>query len=517
MLKKKGALYCGPEERHKVKGGKEMTTMAWLRAVSVLCILGPGAALWRLGIIRDPATLRRIVLWAGPVCVKVAQWLSDRRVDFLASETIEALRPLRDRCEQHPWKYTEEILRGSEVPEGLIDNICEIPIASGSVAQVYRATLTKDPSVTVIVKVLHPNVRENLCEDLAALLFLLRLLPWCASVRLYDIIEGFTAQCDLTLEARNLKAFRIAFTGCDNIVTFPEPIFAAPDVLIETFVEGEPFDLFVSRRPDLAYDAITLRVAVYMKMAFVDNLLHGDMHEGNLLFSEAASNVAGGVRVSIVDAGIATSVTDGAALRSFAECMFGMRVEDLAGLFVELNANPAADTDGFTREVCAIRDDLEVDDTDAIKRYMDLILSSNDISVFGEREILKTKVGGGGGKGGEEKGEEKGGEGEDGIIVCPTTANITLLTTTILGALRRHDLLVPGDIIMIIISLVVVEGQSSRFMDTKTDHLFNDALIYCRKSGLVDMVQWLGYDPTIILELDKNARIQLPLPEPETP
>lgn len=455
----------------------------WVRVFFLVLRLGPAVLWWR--IFRGDRALRKAVMRSGPVCVKAAQWAIDR-VGLLPEDVCCALRPLRDQTERHPWEHTKNVIE-TQFPKGTFLHVQKEAFACGSVGQVHRVALSdkENHEVPAVLKVLHPNVRRDLRRDLDVLLFLLRFVPGCAQFDIEHVRDHFVAQGDMRAEARNLEAFRTAFAGHPS-VQFPKPLMdATDDALVMTMVPGVPFDRLVERDPHLAKHAINLRVATYMKMAFIDNCTHGDMHPGNLLFhvDEAAQTL----QLGVVDAGIASDIRNAAALQRFVEGMFALQPEDLADVFEEMNENKDADTETFRERVLGVKKHLAYE-PGALGRYNEIFKTVPFASEVVAKWRQKIVV-----------------DEEHACVICPTAANMAVLVRTVLKAMRECHLVIPSDIILVVMSIVVVEGQSQHYLDDD-DHLFNDALIFAGQSGLVDMIAWLGYDPVPLLALDRARR-----------
>jgi aarF domain-containing kinase len=106
------------------------------------------------------------------------------------------------------------------------------------------------------------------------------------------------AQAHLNVEAHHLEVLNYNFRDWDE-VGFPKPIFACSKVIIETFEEGkicstiiDQYDRFASDVGMVASDVmpiplakfiVTKGLALYLKMLIVDNLMHADLHPGNIM------------------------------------------------------------------------------------------------------------------------------------------------------------------------------------------------------------------------------------------
>ena len=268
-------------------------------------LASPMAVLLPLGNIYPPAkdTAWNYALWgiehAGPTWIKLFQWASTRQ-DMFTPEFCQFFGRLRDNTEGHSWKETQQILQ-KELGEVGVDAIDIDPtcIGSGCIAQVYRGTLTKPVSqypagTAVAIKVQHPNIWDKVCMDFYVLL---KIAKWLEAIpklnleylSLRDTVRQFRdimlPQLDLTLEAGHLKRFNRNFAN-DDQVSFPQPMddLTTTQILVETFVDGTPIIKYT--KPGFAtYDAkkqlAYLGLQTTLKMIFLHDFVHGDLHPGN--------------------------------------------------------------------------------------------------------------------------------------------------------------------------------------------------------------------------------------------
>ncbi|CAH1777512.1 unnamed protein product [Owenia fusiformis] len=169
--------------------------------------------------------------------------------------------------------------------------------------------------IPVAVKVLHPGVYSTVNRDLKILRFLAQslefIVPSLRWLSLKDCVEEFAdlmkRQIDLRYEADCLEQFITNFSDVP-CVRFPLPIrpYCKRDVMIETFEEGPHISEFVEGGiGDVSDDSTELDtsdlvgpntiqnkladvvVDTLLKMVFLDNLVHGDLHPGNILVQNA--------------------------------------------------------------------------------------------------------------------------------------------------------------------------------------------------------------------------------------
>lgn len=257
------------------------------------------------------------------------------RPDMFPPDVIQVLSRLRCDAPSHSGKISRQVLRdqlGHDVDE-LFDEFQEEPIASGSVGQVHRARLRAGFALDggdgrlreVAVKIRHPGVADSAFMDLDILWnvvqfsqrFLHMTVPFCRG----EFDEVIKAQMDFTREAFNLQKFARNFKG-EHRIRFPKvsPKFVTSEVLVETWAEGkvishilEDFDnaksscqdalnTVATKKRELQGKLCNLLYDMSMKMMVRDNFVHGDLHGGNILYSEHDDHV------TVLDAGIATKL-----------------------------------------------------------------------------------------------------------------------------------------------------------------------------------------------------------------
>nr|XP_043627407.1 ABC1 family protein YPL109C, mitochondrial-like [Erigeron canadensis] len=238
---------------------------------------------------------------AGPAFIKWGQWAASRP-DLFPNDLCTELAELQTNAPAHSYSYTKKTIEsafGRLLPE-IFENFEEEPVASGSIAQVYRATLKyRHPGqrikpILVAVKVRHPGVSEAIRRDFILLnLFakVSKFIPTLKWLRLDESIQQFAvfmmSQVDLAREAAHLSRFIYNFRRWKD-VSFPRPLYPLvhPAILVETFEHGENILHYVDEleghvgiKSGLAH----IGTHALLKMLLVDNFIHADMHPGNIL------------------------------------------------------------------------------------------------------------------------------------------------------------------------------------------------------------------------------------------
>ncbi|XP_069663640.1 uncharacterized aarF domain-containing protein kinase 2 isoform X1 [Haliaeetus albicilla] len=164
--------------------------------------------------------------------------------------------------------------------------------------QMAKPLLNANPSsarhlMPVAIKVLHPGLVHQVQMDLFLMKmgsYIIGLLPGFKWLSLTEIVEEFeklmVQQIDLRYEARNLERFRQNFLDVD-FVKFPTPLWplVTTDVLVETFEESEPISHYLHAEiaTELRQRLAKMGMDMLLKMVFVDNFVHADLHPGNIL------------------------------------------------------------------------------------------------------------------------------------------------------------------------------------------------------------------------------------------
>ncbi len=248
----------------------------------------------------------------GPTFIKFGQILSTRSY-LLSPDYAAALARLQDKVTPFPTSVAMEIIRDElgRDPHEVFAEFDEKPLASASIAQVYRSKLHSGKDVCV--KVQRPNVRQTLELDIMILKELARLLDtYVPESRQYDP-SGMVAEferttrreIDFTIEAANLEVFKENFRESNDIY-IPEVYsdISTSRVLVTEYIEGIKIsDVERLKQANLDVAAIARAGArAVFKQIYEDGLFHADPHPGNLF-------VLPDGRIAPVDFGIVGRLT----------------------------------------------------------------------------------------------------------------------------------------------------------------------------------------------------------------
>lgn len=229
----------------------------------------------------------------GTLFLKLGQLLSTRS-DLLPPQIIAQLSLLQDKVAPFDAKTAiatiEHAKYGLGQPIGdIFARFDEIPLAAASVAQVHTAALHDGREV--VVKVVRPNIKQGIIADFE---LLRQMAAWASArleaaraIHLIDVVEDYRQimlnELDLTLEAANSTKMCHNFTG-SRLIYVPEVYMSAKQVMVSERIFGVPIsqtDLFDA----LGYDRAALAkkgLTIFFTQVFRDNFFHADMHPGNI-------------------------------------------------------------------------------------------------------------------------------------------------------------------------------------------------------------------------------------------
>ena len=230
-------------------------------------------------------------------------------------------------------------------------------MASGSVAQVHRATLTD--GTQVVVKVLHDGVERKVISDLelmrALAVFLESVDDELARYRPSVLVAEFEAMMraaiDLTAEQANLKRFTANFEDEPDVVipSYYATLSSAKVLTMERMVGDRLTDGAAVQ--DLGWvidDLVDRATGIYLKMIFRDGAYHADPHPGNFLLRPGKEIVV----LDFGDVGYLSSSRQ-EQLETLLIAMTSHDLDDLTDAIVDITDAPA-DTD-----LDRLRDDLD--------------------------------------------------------------------------------------------------------------------------------------------------------------
>ncbi|MDO5650955.1 MAG: AarF/UbiB family protein, partial [Moraxella sp.] len=253
-----------------------------------------------MGRTHNPLGIKLALEEMGTLFLKLGQLLSTRS-DLLPPAIIEQLALLQDKVAPFDIATAREQIEHPKTGLGqsietLFARFDDTPLAAASIAQVHTACLHDGREV--VVKVTRPNLKDGIVADFE---LLRELANWVSArieaaraVHIIAIVEDYRQimlnELDLTLEAANATKMRNNFTG-SRLIYVPEVYMANKSVMVSERIFGVPIS-HTDTFDKLNYDRATLAkngLTIFFTQVFRDNFFHADMHPGNI-FVETLPN-----------------------------------------------------------------------------------------------------------------------------------------------------------------------------------------------------------------------------------
>jgi ubiquinone biosynthesis protein len=265
----------------------------------------------------------------GPAFVKLGQILSSRP-DLLPPRIAGPLARLQQDLSPAPppdARAAVERSLGCDLAS-IFQSFDASAIASGSIADVYRAVLNDGRRVAV--KVRRPGVAARIATDIHLLEVIARLfdrLPGTAAIPFTELVAQLSAplreQVDFRLEAENNRRFRRNFRGVERVVMprLVDDLCTESVLTMEYVADLRKLSASELDPAEARIAALTGLRALY-KMIFVDGLVHADLHQANIFAGRFGSIV-------LLDMGLVAHVS-AAERKRFATFFIGLVTNNAA-------------------------------------------------------------------------------------------------------------------------------------------------------------------------------------------
>jgi ubiquinone biosynthesis protein len=255
--------------------------------------------------------LKRVFERLGPTFVKFGQMLANR-VDLFSDDFISELSSLHASVPPFENDIAIRIVE-SELARPIMDVFSEFsekPVASASIAQVYRARL-KDSGQEVAVKVQRPDLDKSLVEDLDLIIqmssWLDALIPSYRKSMMHVVAKEYATasrmELDFVSEASAIEDFGEIYAE-DKYFVFTKiyPNLCTAKLIVMEWFEGPRLGQVRDKSGlvSLGFDSKELvenLMRIQLSMAYEHGLMHGDMHPGNLILRKDG-------RLGIIDCGL---------------------------------------------------------------------------------------------------------------------------------------------------------------------------------------------------------------------
>lgn len=229
----------------------------------------------------------------GPIFVKFGQILSTRP-DRLPEPLVMELKKLRSEVQAQPFERIRPVLL--KELDGELDEVFaefdEVPVAAGSLGQVYRALL-RSTGETVAVKVQRADVRKTISSDLEIISWFARQLharindlkPYNLPSLVREAEERLEEELDFRNEADNAEIFRAL--NAEEPRVFAAKVYrglTTRRLLVSEWVDGCSPDK-ADVVPEVARDLARLGGESVFRQIVGTGFFHSDPHSGNMLIT----------------------------------------------------------------------------------------------------------------------------------------------------------------------------------------------------------------------------------------
>ena len=245
---------------------------------------------------RELALALRLTLeQCGGIFVKFGQVLSTRK-ELLSPIFIEELEKLQQQAPPLSKEQVDALLK-QNLPapvDEIFSYFSEEPLAAASIGQVHKAVLrqTNEP---VVVKILRPEVKEIMRDDLGILLefatWISSKSSWAESFGFKDLAIGFAAslreEIDFQIEARNMMQVTNMMRKTVLKVNIPRAYlqYSNANILVMDYIDGKSvanasvvFEKFNIDRHEFAQNVLY----AFLEQALISGIFHADPHPGNV-------------------------------------------------------------------------------------------------------------------------------------------------------------------------------------------------------------------------------------------
>ncbi|HWL13559.1 MAG TPA: AarF/UbiB family protein, partial [Ureibacillus sp.] len=245
--------------------------------------------------------LRETLEQCGGIFIKFGQVLSTRK-ELFSPVFIEELAKLQQNVTTLSEEQVLEILQQNlpgQIDE-LFSNFEITPLAAASIGQVHKAVLRKN-NEQVVVKLLRPDVKEIMREDLSILLefanWITSKSQWAEKLGFRDLAEGFAIslreEIDFHIEARNMVQICHILKKSHLKINIPKVYaeYSNENLLVMGLAQGISVADLAPEEVENRQEIAETLLHSYLEQALVSGIFHADPHPGNVYYDAAANEI----------------------------------------------------------------------------------------------------------------------------------------------------------------------------------------------------------------------------------
>lgn len=253
-------------------------------------------AKWEQLVTRQARIYKKTALELGGLMIKLGQFLS-ARADIMPPSFLEELEGLTDQVTPVPTADALAVLDDEWDMDHreILKEMSDVPIASASIGEVYKARL--NDGTEVAVKIQRPNIERILRADFKAI----KIVIWLAKrftnfnkqidfdLLYLEMTDVIGAELNFLQEMKNGRNFSERFPNMEGVrfpVYFDE--YTTRRVLVMEWIEGVRItDTAFLEEHSIDRKELSVRLfLLFLEQVLEGGQFHADPHSGNLMVQE---------------------------------------------------------------------------------------------------------------------------------------------------------------------------------------------------------------------------------------
>lgn len=276
-------------------------------------------------------TFAKIFQWSFINKRQKNYYITDKIYDFVKTYTTDSPYKTSDINYN---KILQIYVKSKELGEQFeLDSL--VPINSGTISLIFKGKINNKP---IAIKLLRNNIESELEKGLYFLGnigYLLSFIPYVNILMIDKIIEenkqNFYDQKNFANEIDNIQLFYNKFKKskicvCPNV--YPQYTHKIKDIIIMDYIDGKKiYELTDDEKQKFVLPLIKF----FKNSIFYKNILHCDLHSGNVLFITEKKNESITYKIGVIDMGmiINLSVHDCDFCYYYTNCIFNHEFIDM--------------------------------------------------------------------------------------------------------------------------------------------------------------------------------------------